>query len=131
MVCATLSIGTEIIIVSKYTIAANKRVQTETSHHRLCNSENATQSACLSQSDGQSQSGWGGILAVVLQPDLLVAHRRLTIIDLTDAGAQPMAPADGQLRITFNGEIYSYCVDALIKKGWIKACIIPRCPARG
>lgn len=37
-----------------------------------------------------------------------LAHRRLTIIDLTDAGAQPMATADGRYLVTFNGEIYNY-----------------------
>src|ERR1019366_4827611 len=37
-----------------------------------------------------------------------LAHRRLTIIDLTDGGAQPMATADGNFRIIFNGEIYNY-----------------------
>ena len=37
-----------------------------------------------------------------------LAHRRLAIIDLSATGAQPMATADGQLRITFNGEIYNY-----------------------
>lgn len=37
-----------------------------------------------------------------------LGHRRLSIIDLTERGAQPMASADGQLMVTFNGEIYNY-----------------------
>ena len=37
-----------------------------------------------------------------------LGHRRLSIIDLSDAGAQPMASADGKLVVTFNGEIYNY-----------------------
>jgi asparagine synthase (glutamine-hydrolysing) len=37
-----------------------------------------------------------------------MAHRRLSIIDLTEAGAQPMAARDAPYRVVFNGEIYNY-----------------------
>ena len=37
-----------------------------------------------------------------------LAHRRLSIIDLSPSGHQPMATEDGRLRIVFNGEIYNY-----------------------
>ena len=37
-----------------------------------------------------------------------MAHRRLSIIDLTDAGSQPMPSADESYCIIFNGEIYNY-----------------------
>jgi asparagine synthase (glutamine-hydrolysing) len=38
----------------------------------------------------------------------LLLHRRLSILDLSDAGHQPMSTADGGHTIVFNGEIYNY-----------------------
>jgi asparagine synthase (glutamine-hydrolysing) len=37
-----------------------------------------------------------------------LGHRRLAVIDLSEAGAQPMSTSDGQLWLTFNGEIYNF-----------------------
>lgn len=37
-----------------------------------------------------------------------LGHRRLSIIDTSSAGHQPMISSDGRLVITFNGEIYNY-----------------------
>lgn len=37
-----------------------------------------------------------------------LAHRRLSILDLSEAGHQPMSSADKSIWITFNGEIYNY-----------------------
>ncbi len=37
-----------------------------------------------------------------------LAHRRLSIVDLSPLGHQPMATPDGRLHVVFNGEIYNW-----------------------
>src|ERR1700678_2661762 len=41
-------------------------------------------------------------------PRVGLAHRRLAIIDLSDAAAQPMSNGEGSLQVVFNGEIYNH-----------------------
>jgi len=43
-----------------------------------------------------------------LHNGVALGHRRLSIIDLSPAGHQPMTTADDNLIISFNGEIYNY-----------------------
>ncbi|QQR85782.1 MAG: asparagine synthase (glutamine-hydrolyzing) [Flavobacteriales bacterium] len=42
--------------------------------------------------------------------DVVLGHRRLSIIDLSAASNQPMTTPDGRYTIVFNGEIYNYRV---------------------
>lgn len=41
-------------------------------------------------------------------PGVALGHRRLSIIDLSHAGDQPFASADGAVQLVHNGEIYNY-----------------------
>lgn len=49
-----------------------------------------------------------------------LAHRRLSIIDLTEAGVQPMSDNERKIWISFNGEIYNFqdIRDELREKGY-------------
>ena len=43
-----------------------------------------------------------------LDENLYLGHRRLSILDLSIAGHQPMASKDGRYVLSFNGEIYNH-----------------------
>jgi asparagine synthase (glutamine-hydrolysing) len=45
---------------------------------------------------------------VAAEVGLALGHRRLSIVDLSMAGHQPMSSTDGQWVIAFNGEIYNH-----------------------
>lgn len=53
-------------------------------------------------------------------PEVTLGHRRLSILDISENGKQPMSYADGRYHITFNGEIYNFLEirDELEKKGY-------------
>ncbi|MBQ9334876.1 MAG: asparagine synthase (glutamine-hydrolyzing) [Lachnospiraceae bacterium] len=51
---------------------------------------------------------------------LVLGHRRLSIIDLTETGSQPMISRSGRHVISYNGEIYNadYIFEAMKKAGY-------------
>ncbi|MGN0584422.1 MAG: asparagine synthase (glutamine-hydrolyzing) [Ruminococcus sp.] len=55
-----------------------------------------------------------------IDDNVALGHRRLSIIDVSDAGNQPLYSEDGKLVLVFNGEIYNYqsIREELIKKGY-------------
>ena len=56
-----------------------------------------------------------------LNGTLSLGHRRLSILDLSEAGKQPMRYADDNLTMTFNGEIFNYLEirEELISFGYV------------
>lgn len=63
----------------------------------------------------------GGVWADSRQR-VVFGHRRLSIVDLSENGAQPMVSASGRFVICFNGEIYNYksIAERLIKEGKVR-----------
>ena len=43
-----------------------------------------------------------------IDADIALGHRRLSIIDVSESGNQPLYSEDGNLVLVFNGEIYNY-----------------------
>ena len=71
----------------------------------------------LREGRGRAYAGEKTLAALQLPPpdgdagrtcDLVLGHRRLSILDLSPAGHGPMSYKGGKLWITYNGEIYNY-----------------------
>jgi asparagine synthase (glutamine-hydrolysing) len=67
---------------------------------------------CLDQQEGASTDPIGGV-SLPLEGStpsggIVFGHRRLSIIDLSASGHQPMSSQNGKYWITYNGEIYNH-----------------------
>jgi asparagine synthase (glutamine-hydrolysing) len=80
------------------------RAMTDRLRHRGPNAEG------LLLVDTRGGDTWHGDRAVHTNThfDLALGHRRLSILDLSDAGKQPMSSATGRQWIVYNGEIYNF-----------------------
>jgi asparagine synthase (glutamine-hydrolysing) len=78
-------------------------LQTEGLAPSMARADLEAMSAALTHRGPDGQGFW-------LDPSAGVAfcHRRLSIVDLSPLGAQPMRSASGRFTITFNGEIYNH-----------------------
>jgi asparagine synthase (glutamine-hydrolysing) len=58
-------------------------------------------------SDGKVRLGRDGVPSLT-NPEVVLFHRRLSILDLSETGWQPMGTSDERYFIVYNGEIYNY-----------------------
>lgn len=50
---------------------------------------------------------------------LFLGHCRLSILDLSEAGSQPMTSHNGKYSLTYNGEIYNYAeIRSVLNRNW-------------
>lgn len=71
---------------------------------------------CLNTLTHRGPDGYG----LWQKEDVVLGHRRLSILDLSDAGKQPMTFQNERYILTFNGEIYNFLEirEELIGKGY-------------
>lgn len=60
-----------------------------------------TMNSCLAHRGPDADGNWQ-------EDQVALGHRRLSIIDLSEAGNQPMLSADGRFVLVFNGELYNF-----------------------
>jgi len=66
--------------------------------------ERRTAERCLDTMTHRGPDGWG----LWSDEGVTLGHRRLSILDLSENGRQPMSDPEGRYWITFNGEIYNF-----------------------
>lgn len=76
-------------------------------HYNIIN-QNFNFNNALSKLNHRGPDDFGIEVIPVLNSKLYFGHKRLSIIDLTKAGHQPMYSSSGRFLIVFNGEIYNY-----------------------
>lgn len=84
--------------------------------------DRTAEAAVLAMTEELSHGGPddGGVYTDARLP-VSLGHRRLSILDLSESGHQPMSNADESLWITYNGEIYNYAGirDELTSSGYV------------